>query len=316
MLHLGVAMKKAKFDEGKKFISVLLVPHSKGEVKMFKISSLYAKLYAFAALILTVCICASIFAACIIRENRMLKETVSELYNTSVEQRNLLSEKANEIKQLKSMDRNLDKTINDFMNKYREITDTYISNRMGSNLSSRSGDRSPSSFADEINELKAILHSINELNSSGICDLTELHETENKLREYLDSIPTFWPATGRISDKFGYRTHPIRKTRLFHEGIDISVPHGADVKAAASGTVIFSGNKNGYGNLVQIDHGYGITTAYGHNSKNLVKEGQKVNKGEVIAKAGSTGVSTGPHIHFEVRLNGTPVDPLRYLDSK
>jgi len=316
MLHPGVVMKKAKFDEGKKYISVLLVPHSKGEVKMYKISSLYAKLYALGALILTVCICAGIFAACIIRENRMLRETVSELYNTSIEQRKLLSEKADEIQQLKSIDRNLDKIINDFMNKYREITDTYISNRMGSSLSSRSGDRSPSSFADDINELKAILYSINELNSSGISDLTELHETEKKLREYLDSLPTLWPATGRISDNFGYRIHPIRKTRLFHDGIDISVPYGADVKAAASGTVIFSGSKNGYGNLVQIDHGFGIITAYGHNSKNLVKEGQKVRKGEVIAKAGSTGISTGPHVHFEVRLNGTPVDPLKYLDSK
>jgi murein DD-endopeptidase MepM/ murein hydrolase activator NlpD len=309
-------MKKAKFNEGKKFISILLVPHSKGEVKVFKISSLYTKLYAFAALVLTICICAVITATFFARENRVLKDTISEIYNINIEQRSLLAEKSSEIKQLKSKDRNLDKQINDFMDKYREITDTYITNRMGSALLSRSGDRGPNSFADEINELAAILKSIDEMNSSGISDLAQLTDTENKLRKYLDSIPTFWPASGRISDNFGYRIHPIKRTKIFHEGLDISVPHGSDIKSAASGTVIFSGSKNGYGNLVTIDHGNGVTTAYGHNSKNLVKEGQKVNKGDIIAKAGSTGISTGPHLHFEVRLNGTPVDPLKYLDSK
>jgi murein DD-endopeptidase MepM/ murein hydrolase activator NlpD len=98
-----------------------------------------------------------------------------------------------------------------------------------------------------------------------------------------------------------------------HEGIDIAVPSGTPVVASASGTVITAGWLGGYGNLVVIDHGNGLATAYGHNSSLAVGGGQQVAQGQVIAYSGSTGHSTGPHVHFEVRVNGTPVDPLGYL---
>jgi murein DD-endopeptidase MepM/ murein hydrolase activator NlpD len=98
-----------------------------------------------------------------------------------------------------------------------------------------------------------------------------------------------------------------------HEGIDIAVPTGTPVAAAASGTVITAGWLGGYGNLVVIDHGNGLATAYGHNSGLAVGVGQSVAQGQVIAYSGSTGHSTGPHVHFEVRVNGSPVDPLGYL---
>ena len=98
-----------------------------------------------------------------------------------------------------------------------------------------------------------------------------------------------------------------------HEGIDIAVPTGTAVVASASGQVIYAGWMGGYGNLVLIDHGGGLATAYGHNSGFAVGSGQSVAQGQVIAYAGSTGNSTGPHVHFEVRVNGSPVDPLGYL---
>jgi murein DD-endopeptidase MepM/ murein hydrolase activator NlpD len=98
-----------------------------------------------------------------------------------------------------------------------------------------------------------------------------------------------------------------------HEGIDIAVPSGTPVRASASGTVIHAGWLGGYGNLVVIDHGDGLATAYGHNSALLVAVGQNVSQGETISLSGSTGNSTGPHVHFEVRVNGVPVDPLLYL---
>ena len=98
-----------------------------------------------------------------------------------------------------------------------------------------------------------------------------------------------------------------------HEGIDIAVPTGTPVQAAQSGRIIFAGWMGGYGNLVVIDHGGGLSTAYGHNSSIAVGNGQSVSQGQVIAYAGSTGNSTGPHVHFEVRVNGAPVDPLGYL---
>ncbi|MCL2059544.1 MAG: peptidoglycan DD-metalloendopeptidase family protein [Oscillospiraceae bacterium] len=124
-----------------------------------------------------------------------------------------------------------------------------------------------------------------------------------------------WPAPGyrTISSAYGNRMHPIHKRQIFHSGIDIAAPSGANIIAAKDGTVIISRVEGGYGNTVVIDHGGGITTLYGHCSKLLVKAGQKVKAGDTIAKAGSTGVSTGPHLHFEVRKNGSPVNPGGYL---
>ena len=98
-----------------------------------------------------------------------------------------------------------------------------------------------------------------------------------------------------------------------HEGIDIAVPSGTPVHAAAAGTVIYAGWMTGYGNLVVLDHGNGLATAYAHNSSLLVSVGQHVSQGQTISLSGSTGHSTGPHVHFEVRVNGVAVDPLLYL---
>jgi murein DD-endopeptidase MepM/ murein hydrolase activator NlpD len=116
-----------------------------------------------------------------------------------------------------------------------------------------------------------------------------------------------WPANGVLTSGFGWRWGRM------HEGIDIAVPTGTPVVASAAGFVIVAGWVGGYGNLVVVDHGGGIATAYGHNSSFAVGAGQSVAQGHVLAYAGSTGHSTGPHIHFEVRINGSPVDPLGYL---
>lgn len=122
-----------------------------------------------------------------------------------------------------------------------------------------------------------------------------------------------WPCSGPITSPFGYRTHPIFGTTIFHAGIDIGVDYGTPIHAADSGVVVYSGWISGYGNAVIIDHGGGVSTLYGHNQSLAVSEGQSVSKGSVIAYAGSTGNSTGPHCHFEVDVNGSPVNPMGYL---
>lgn len=122
-----------------------------------------------------------------------------------------------------------------------------------------------------------------------------------------------WPTEGEVTSPFGWRTHPIFGTQRLHTGIDIGADYGDSVRAADGGVVIHSDWMGGYGNAVIIDHGNGISTLYAHNSQLLAGEGQTVAKGQTVARAGSTGYSTGPHLHFEVRQGGTPVNPLSFL---
>ncbi len=132
-------------------------------------------------------------------------------------------------------------------------------------------------------------------------------------RQSQGKLDFLWPADGPITSYFGRRYHPILKKYRGHAGIDIGAPWGSTVRAAEAGMVIYSGWLGGYGKTVIIDHGGGISTLYGHNSKLLVTVGQEVTRGQHIANVGSTGLSTGPHTHFEVRVDGTPVNPLGWL---
>ena len=122
-----------------------------------------------------------------------------------------------------------------------------------------------------------------------------------------------WPLGGPITSPFGWRVHPITGASRFHSGIDIGGDYGDTIHAAGAGIVSYAGWISGYGYAVIIDHGGGISTLYGHNQALLVSEGQSVSQGQAIAECGSTGNSTGPHCHFEVRVDGEPVDPMGYL---
>jgi murein DD-endopeptidase MepM/ murein hydrolase activator NlpD len=122
-----------------------------------------------------------------------------------------------------------------------------------------------------------------------------------------------WPVKAILSSKFGYRRDPFTKEARFHSGIDIAAAAGSDIKAATSGKVVISRHMEGYGNLVAVDDGKGTVTIYAHNEKNLVNVGDQVEKGSLIGRVGSTGRSTGAHLHFEVRKDGTKIDPLAFL---
>ena len=127
-------------------------------------------------------------------------------------------------------------------------------------------------------------------------------------------LPTGLPVrSGYASSGFGTRSDPFSGYNAFHRGVDFNGPRGSDVLTVAEGVVFFSGKRSGYGNVVEIDHGNGYRTLYGHNTQNTVKEGERVKAGDVIAKMGSTGRATGNHVHFEVWLNGKVVNPSQYL---
>lgn len=127
------------------------------------------------------------------------------------------------------------------------------------------------------------------------------------------TAPTLWPVTGPITGPFGGRIDPFNGEGAFHSGVDISSPYGAPVLAPADGVVTYADFYNGYGRLIEIDHGNGISTRYGHLSGFVVGEGQSVRKGQVIGYVGMSGRSTGAHLHYEVRIHDTPVNPHKYL---
>jgi murein DD-endopeptidase MepM/ murein hydrolase activator NlpD len=128
-----------------------------------------------------------------------------------------------------------------------------------------------------------------------------------------DDAQSVLPVHGWISSPFGMRRHPIYSDNRFHYGVDIAAPEGTNIYPMRAGTVIFSGEAHGYGKMVVIRHEDGLISKYAHNEVNLVKEGDPVNADTVIAKVGSTGLSTGPHLHFEISRNGERIDPMKYL---
>lgn len=131
--------------------------------------------------------------------------------------------------------------------------------------------------------------------------------------EALSTEPSVMPVNGQVSSGFGLRKHPISGYSQFHHGMDIAAPFGKDIHPIREGEVTFSGVQPGYGNVVIVDHGNGLISKYAHNSLNLVREGDAVDSKTVIARVGSTGYSTGPHLHLEVRDNGKSVDPSGFI---
>jgi len=178
----------------------------------------------------------------------------------------------------------------------------------------------------ELGDRGEVLENLNETDMGDI-DMTYLKkqinqtiDTVGEIRDYLSeardlymATPMGWPVEGWLSSKFGYRVHPIKKSRKLHSGLDIATRPGKPVRVTADGVVSFSGRSGGNGNLVAVEHGFGYTTYYAHNKKNAVNVGQVMKRGDIVAYIGSTGSSTGPHVHYEVWKNGKSVDPMPFV---
>ena len=199
-----------------------------------------------------------------------------------------------------------------------EITSKKLEILSGLDIGSLGGVGGPSIYDNPLLNLdrRALIRHFRSLERKRISldsTLRQLQEVYNTRTSLMAATPAIMPVHGYPSGGFGYRMDPLNGQRDFHPGIDISAPRGNKVKATADGVVSFARRNVGYGKLVRLEHPFGISTRYGHLDRFTVKTGQRVKKGDIIGYVGSTGRSTGPHLHYEVRINGQPLNPLRFF---
>lgn len=194
-----------------------------------------------------------------------------------------------------------------------------ISQKKGA-VSFSSSDEKKIPFGVSVDDLmfRPILASIDEIDSQATTQAIGLQRLLSKLQKrshLLSTIPMAKPVEGWYASGYGYRISPFTGKRTMHRGIDIAASVGTPIYAPADGVVVFSGNKSGFGKFIMIAHGHGIVTHYGHNAQLLVKAGERIKRGAQIATVGMTGRTTGPHLHYEVWVNGRPIDPLKFILS-
>lgn len=299
-----------------KTYSVVIIPNNNDNVKSVSIKAPLVKILFILLLILSLSITVLINSAQKTREikteeanSAALRQQVQTLAHSIVEQNTSLLLSKSQIEELKANNIAGKDKINEFTTKFTEIASTYISKSNRGSIT-----KSSNKTAIDLIELSRVVEELNRDSNADEHLMAELEKSKYNLERFVDAIPTLAPVYGKISSPFGMRNHPITKVNKAHTGVDLSSSSGDPILAAASGTVEYSGYSKGYGYNVIIDHKNGYRTLYGHSSKLLVKKGELVKKGQTIALVGSTGVSTGPHLHFEIRIDNTPVDPTQYID--
>ncbi len=166
---------------------------------------------------------------------------------------------------------------------------------------------------DDIELLQTSMENLSTDASRNEASMRELHEHLLDQRDLLASMPSIWPTRGWVTSTFGTRTDPFTGQRTMHQGLDIAGPIGTEIRAPANGTVVFAGTQGNLGKTLVVDHGNGVKTYYSHLSEMFVRVGDVVSRRQLIAAMGNTGRSTGPHLHYEVRVNGIPEDPRKFI---
>lgn len=301
-------------NENKDKFTMMIVPHSGKSTLSVSVSIIALKIMG--GLLATIVICAAIFASHFYLSYNRLKTDAKELSAVAkdydvlqkqlqlfVEKTRNLEEKMQDLEQLDTDLRGLledDPALKKSINK--EDNQSSIDRPL---LSSRSGlDRERA-----IKQLQLLEERIPEQEQS----LEELKDAVIQRTDRLSHTPSMYPVSGTITSNFGYRKSPFSNRQEFHDGLDIGASYGTTVVATADGMVSFAGYRSGYGRTVTLSHGYGFETSYCHNSSILVKEGQQVKKGQAISKVGSSGRSTGPHLHYIVKVNGGLKNPVDFL---
>lgn len=292
-------------------LCVMIIPHT-AKVKRFTIPSWLPKVISIAMVLILITL------GLVINNIHSSYISLKEKYNIKTSELNALKKK-NEEKDLQiyilkvQTDKLYEKSAQ-VDNKLMEIDklQRQLEKMAGIQNPSRGGEITGSHKLQDIestDELRILIDTLDFKEKELQNFITDIE----KRFEYLETVPDLWPTYGRLTSRFGLRRNPLGRGRQFHEGIDIANSKGTDIVASAKGIVVFSGYKSGYGRTIIIDHENGYKTLYAHNSSLLVSFGDRVEKGQVIAKMGSTGRSTGSHLHFEVHKDGNPINPLSIL---
>lgn len=300
-----------------KFFTVLVFPDACGSPRKFKISKIFFNSFAFLTVVSSILlISASVFFA---HRYVIVSKEAKEVLELRTETRTQKQQIRKFLKQVKKFEKKMAR-LEKFDKKMRVITSIEPAEKVSPKKWGIGGP-----FEESINEKKLSSNatalermSLNMERLEVQADLQEisfyqLDQFFKDRRSLLASTPSIWPTKGWVTSGFGYRNSPYTGVREMHEGLDIAARMHSRIIAPADGIVIRSGREHGLGAMIEIDHGYGIVTRFGHNSKNLVKSSDHVKRGQEIAYVGNTGRSTGPHVHYEVLLNGIPVNPMRYI---
>lgn len=295
----------------KKLFDVIVVSNNDGQIKKYKLSKRSIKLFFVSNLILIIVLVLSMIVSVLLYTKYM---KITSLYEKEISINNILKERNFQYKSF------LDLSIQKMDKIYQKISSIeYYGNKLLNNMNiPKKNIKNEISFPryDSILEidmydtyLSFIDDKMEQLEKTIPYSYSSYRENENILL----STPSIWPVRGWLSSYFGKRIDPFTQAEKFHEGLDIANNVGLPIKVTANGVVIFSGERGGYGNVIIVKHNYSLETRYAHLQSSIVSVGQRVKKGELIGYLGNSGRSSGPHLHYEVRKNGIPVNPMNYI---
>lgn len=285
----------------KRYSTIIFVPHARAKFRKLKVS--HRLLFSLVSLVST-SLCLSTF--------------FSVQYFTSLSQTHELSKLRRENRELQTANEQFGKSVDSLRTQLRTVEDrtrklaiiagitTLDEASHGGSGGLRNDERAANPYRDDVDKMSFRSHSLAN-------DLSALEEKFVAQSRMLSSTPSIAPVRGILTDGFGGRSDPFTREPGQHNAIDISSAVGQPIRSPADGIVVKAEWASGYGNVIYISHGYGYSTRYGHLSSFASRPGQRVKRGDVIGYVGSTGRSTGPHLHYEVRVNNNPVNPLEYI---
>jgi murein DD-endopeptidase MepM/ murein hydrolase activator NlpD len=301
-----------------KDISIIIVPHGRGKVKIIKINKILYFLFLFLLISFSITLSYFVIDYAKLREsfNILTSKNLFNLSEVKDKQIELLEKKVNE--QSAKLDAYIEyiaylSSLETEIRKLAIIPGTPVNINQLIEEKKKEFNYTIEGIAAKVDENEKKIKSLETKSKNVELTLLVLRESTKEYNYILEHTPNIWPVVGPIMSDYGWRIHPVTKKPDFHKGVDIDAVEGTQIAAAASGVVTKVGWNGGYGLEIEIFHGNGISTVYAHCSKVLLNVGDEVKKGQVIALVGMTGIATDPHLHYEVRINGVPVDPKSYL---